>query len=422
MIRSRAIAGWGLACALLLAAGPGAPSAAAGPGSEDEAFALSGYVKDFLLGLRPPGVDGTAPAAGWLDLADGRLQAIWRPRAELTFCAAYALQASFGDYDASQISVLQPPSVSAYRLGDPGPLYAAPPDAAGHFTLTQNLDRAYATGAFGIGDLTVGRQPVAFGSAKVVNPTDVLAPFTFQTLDKEERSGVDALRLRIPWSDLGELDAGWVAGQDGRLDRSAGFIKPKLNVWGTDVTALAMVFREQGLLGLDLARSVGGASVWLETAYVWAGAFGPERLADQDYLRVSAGADYNLADGLYGFCEYHFNGAGAAQPAAYLDLGGTVAYAQGADYLLGRQYLVPGLSYEVSPLLSVSGQVLWNLGDGSAFLGATATYSLDDNLALVGGAFLAAGRAPASAASGPELRSEFGSYPDEAYLSLKYYF
>ena len=37
----------------------------------------------------------------------------------------------------------------------------------------------------------------------------------------------------------------------------------------TDITFMAMVFRENYLLGLDLARSIRGAGTWLETAYVF---------------------------------------------------------------------------------------------------------------------------------------------------------
>jgi hypothetical protein len=391
---------------------------------EGQVISFSGFAKNFLLGIRPAtGRFDTASGLGWMEFADARFNALWRPAQKITVGVAYEVNASIGEFGSALGQILPP--ISAYRIADLNPIYAVPGAPPGHFSVNQNLDRAYVSGAFGVGDLTLGRQPVAFGSAKVVNPTDVLAPFSFQTLDKEERPGVDALRLRVPWGAMGELDTGWVAGRNGRPEENAYFLKPKIYIWETDLTGLIMRFRDQALAGLDLARAVGGASVWLETAYVWAGAFAAERLPEQDYFRLSAGADYNLADGLYGFVEYHYNGAGTAQREEYLLQGARTAYASGAVYLLGKHYLAPGLNYQVTPLLSLAVQALINLTDPSAFLSPALEYSFADNVSLELGAFLAMGETavlPVSGSLASEPKSEFGLYPTLYFISAKLYF
>jgi hypothetical protein len=407
-------------------AGSGASAAAAEFGAEEgKAFNLTGYYKNFLVLLEPANIGGDpAPAAlppQGLASGDLRLNLMWHPVEKYSLCLAYDLIPTVGGNSAQITLPLPPPDPFVYRLADLAPdLFPQPGSATGNFILSQNLDRAYVSGSFGLGDVTLGRQPVAFGSAKVINPMDVLAPFTFQALDKEERTGVDAIRIRTPLGDLGEIDAGWVLGGQGRPDMSAVFVKPRIHVLDTDVTPLIMKFRTHGLLGLDLTRSLGGASVWLETACVAAGWFAQRNTAG-DYWRVSAGADYNLADGLYGFLEYHYNGAGEATPADYPADFAKSAYAEGAVYLLGRHYLAPGLSYQLSPLLMVAAQALINLGDGSAFVAPSCSYSFADNVEVSGGFFLNLGR-PAVQAPELEARSEFGMYPGIGFVETKLYF
>ena len=86
----------------------------------------------------------------------------------------------------------------------------------------QNLDRAFLTFSPPSGDIYIGRQAIAFGAADVVNPTDVLAPYGFDSLDTENRPGVDALRYRIPFGGMGELDFGVVCGDGCSRAESAG--------------------------------------------------------------------------------------------------------------------------------------------------------------------------------------------------------
>ena len=78
----------------------------------------------------------------------------------------------------------------------------------------------------------------------------------------------------------------------------------------------------------------------------------------------------------------------------------------------------------MTPLLTTTGTAIAGLDDGSAYLLAAATYSLSDNLTLIGGAQVAVGRRgtefgglPLTAAGGPLLAP-----PAQLYLQLRRYF
>jgi hypothetical protein len=314
----------------------------------------------------------------------------------------------------------------SYRAVDLDPvLYPSEPGAVRHIALGQNLDRASATLRFSSADFTVGRQAIAWGSARVINPTDVLAPFTFETLDTEDRIGVDAVRARIPLGTLSEIDTGYVFGKDLEFDNSAFFARTGLHAVRTDFSALFMGFRGNLLLGFDLARPVGGAGFWLETAYVFADTLGGEDAEVQEnYFRTSSGVDYNLTGNTYAFIEYHFNGAGAALPRDYVKQYAELAYMEGSVYLMGRHYLIPGLAWQYNPLMSFTFQSLMNMTDPSVFLAPQVEYNIAPDIYLGAGAFVGVGRKPdiGNILEPVILRSEFGGYPNIYFASLRRYF
>ena len=81
-----------------------------------------------------------------------------------------------------------------YRLTDIDPLLI---DEARRPVL-QNLDRLNIQLQFDQGDLTIGRQAITFGSARIINPTDVFLPYNVTALNTEYRIGVDAIRYQKP--------------------------------------------------------------------------------------------------------------------------------------------------------------------------------------------------------------------------------
>ena len=158
---------------------------------------------------------------------------------------------------------------SRYRVVDFDALiYPSADESIGSVGIYHNLDRAAVQFSTDFADFSIGRDAIAWGSARIINPTDVIAPYTYDQLDTEDRVGVDAVRVRIPVGVMGEVDTGYIFGNNFDFDKSAIFLRTQLNAAETDFSILLLEFQRDLLIGLDVARGIGGAGFWLETAYV----------------------------------------------------------------------------------------------------------------------------------------------------------
>ena len=395
-------------------------------------FSLDGYVKSYFYVFQPASVRDasgleSSPSPEALLSNRLRLQATYRHNNRVRIEAAYDLAPRFQSEGMAGNSLLfSPINPFSYRVVDLEPnLYPSNSDSVRRFALGHNLDRAAVTVRSKSVDWTVGRQAIAWGSARVINPTDILAPFTFDALDTEDRIGIDAVRARVPLGTLNEIDAGYIFGRDMGFSKSAFYGRGAFNMQQTDISILLMGFRGNMLFGFDMARSIGGAGFWLETAYVETGVFDCDAVGrERNYFRASTGVDYSLTGETYGFMEYHFNGAGASLAGEYTDRYRETAYTEGSVYLLGRHYLIPGITHQYSPLVSFTFQSLINITDASAFLAPQVEYNIAPNVYLGAGAFLGIGKGPVSGELPIPiaLRSEFGNYPNIFFASLRRYF
>ena len=275
----------------------------------------------------------------------------------------------------------------------------------------QNLDRLNVQIPLSIGDLTIGRQPITFGSARIINPTDVFLPFDVQALNTEYRVGIDAVRLQMPIGTLSELDFGYVLGETN--DTSAVFSRLKTNYSGSDFEITAMRFSEQNMLGLGLESTLGPFGAWFEVSHV---------SGDSYYNRLSTGLDYGFNEQIFGMLEYHYNGAGSQDTDQYINQVNDPAFIAGGVFLFGENYLIPSINWQVSPLTSYSLQLLANLDDNSMFTIAGFEHSLSDNLYFGASLFLFTGDDLRLNPTGIDLGSEYGNSPSQIILNLRYYF
>ena len=405
-----------LLVAMLLAA-----ASATGAGGE---VRIGGHFKNFFTALDPPSLSGVSQPLEGEGYSRLRLELFGRRGSSVAAEIAYELAPRLRQASPAALAVAasRPPPASYRAVDFSTRIYPGGSGGKGSFALLHNLDRAFVTFSTSFADFHLGRQPVAFGSARVVNPIDLLEPFAYEALDKEDRVGVDALRARVPVGDLSELDAGLVFGEDFGPGDSALFLRGHFFLGQADVAPAAVLFRENLLLGVDLARSLGGAGSWLEAGYTLAG-FLSDYQSGENYLRLSTGLDYSFGSRLYCFVEYHLNGAGSALPEAYLEQAGETAYREGGVHLWGRHYAAPGMTVQVTPLLGAGLQALINVRDGSALVAPRLAYSFADNVAVAAGGFFSLGRR-ARISPGPGLvpRSEFGLYPGVYFTSVALYF
>ena len=359
-----------------------------------------------------------------------RIKLAFHPSNNLSFHFSYDLSPRIQDSSLFKEDVffagLKP---LEYRLSDfRDRIYPEPGDPAVSFGLFHNLDLFIITIKTAFADIFVGRQAIAWGSARVINPTDIIAPFSFNELDKEERRGVDAIRVRVPLGIMDELDMGFVAGKNFDSEKNAFFLRGKIYKFQTDMSLLLIAFRKHLLIGVDLARALGGAGFWLETSYVIPDYFRETKNSkDKNYLRASIGLDYNLNPKTYGFLEYNFNSAGKNQPEDYTSLFDSPAYQDGSVYLMGKHYLNIGSTYQLSALIPVTGLLIFNLSDRSLILSPFLEYNIAENIYLAAGAYIGLGKNP-EIVLGPFvsrpilLHSEFGTYPDMLFTSFRVYF
>ena len=389
-------------------------------GTADAEFRVGGYYKNFSTVFNSPFPD--APMTG-IVVNRLRLNLSHAPTDTLSFAFAYDFTPRVQDpllFSESPFAVGV--ASSRYRVVDfDARIYPSLDKPAGSVGIYHNLDRAAVQFSTDFADFSIGRDAIAWGSARIINPTDIIAPYTYDQLDTEDRIGVDAVRVRIPVGVMGEVDTGYIFGNNFDFDKSAVFLRTQLNAAETDFSILLLEFQRDLLIGLDVARGIGGAGFWLETAYVLVKPFDDEPDAADDYLRTSIGLDYSFGGETYAFIEYHLNGAGARKPENYLTNLEQPAYTRGGVYLLGRHYLAPGFTHQLTPLISFSGQMLFNLSDPSTWIAPQVAYNVAEDIHLSIGGFVSIGKRPKNGESS-EFQSEFGSYPNLFFSSFRVYF
>lgn len=311
---------------------------------------------------------------------------------------------------------------SRYRLVDfNSRIYPSENHPVGSVGIFHNLDRASVQITTDFADISIGREAIAWGSARIINPTDVVAPFNFDQLDTEDRIGVDAVRVRIPVGILGEVDTGYIIGPDFYFDKSAIFLRTQFNAFETDFSMLLLEYQKDLLIGLDITRGIGGAGFWLETSYVFTEPFGDDSDKFDNYFRGSIGIDYSFGGETYTFIEYHFNGVGSGKQENLMTHLEQPAYMRGGVYLLGTHYLAPGVSHQLMPLISLSVQMLLNLSDMSTWIAPQIAYNVAEDIHLSLGCFFSFGRPPLNDDPN-QYQSEFGLYPNLFFSSFSVYF
>ena len=389
-------------------------------GTADAELKIGGYYKNFSTAFNSP-----LPDASMMGVVVNRL------RLNLSYALTDSLSYDFA-YDFtprvqdpllfSQSSFAVGVTSSSYRVADlDSPLYPRTDESVGSVGIYHNLDRASVQFSTDFADFSIGRDAIAWGSARIINPTDIIAPYTYDQLDTEDRVGVDTIRVRIPMGVMGEVDTGYIFGNKFSFDKSAVFLRTQLNAVETDFSILLLEFQRDLLVGFDIARGIGGAGFWMETAYVFTEPFNGNADTLNNYLRTSIGFDYSFGGETYTFIEYHFNGAGTQKPENLLTNLDKPAYTRGGVYLLGVHYLAPGVTHQLTPLLSFSGQILFNLSDPSTWIAPQIAYNVAEDIHLSIGGFLSVGKRPKNGDS-PQLQSEFGSYPNLFFSSFRVYF
>jgi len=225
------------------------------------AIKLNGYYKSFLSVFSLP--DEMSGMFGEFNKTIGAVSNNLQLRTVIKFNSTLSLEAAYNFSPTIKDPLLFSGSAfpntslgSGYRLEDLNELiYPKIIQKSTGFGIYQNLDRLSLTIQTDFADIFIGRQPIAWGSARVINPTDILSPFTFNELDKEERRGVDAIRVRIPIGDMSEFDIGYVVNKDLKIETNAVFIRGKTELFNSDVSFSFVKFYNNLMIGADISAT-----------------------------------------------------------------------------------------------------------------------------------------------------------------------
>ena len=368
-----------------------------------------------------------APDAPWLfpvrdstrGLGRARLDLGWRPpsrwSAELTYEQSLLLQSS----GATDDGLLPGRGASPYRVR---PL-AWRISSDDHRIWAHEIDRAAVRVQWPAAHITAGRQAVGWGRGLMFSAVDVFVPFSPLDADREWRRGVDAVRAEVK---LGERTSAELIGAIGaRTDASVFGARVRGYTDRFDIELVGGRRAGDRFIGVTTSLAVGGAefhgecAVFATPAVPGSSVFGQRRTV----AKVVAGGSSRvpIGNGLVVDAEYHYSGFGAARPddlaALLADPAFGARYARGDTQLLGRHAIALIASYEWSPLVNGSLNVLLSPGDGSGLLMPTVTITPDDRWSLLLAAYVPYG--PAASRTTP--RSEYGLTPLSLSAQVRLY-
>ena len=355
------------------------------------ALKLSGYYKNLLTASEtvfPAGQRYT------VDLNRLRLKIEGHPSDALSVDLQYDNEVLVGNYlDTAQFKLQKGlPEDTYWRARQ---TYA---DEHGYYG-RHRLYRAALTWTSGSTDIRLGRQRIAWGTGRFFSPLDILNPFSPVALERGERVGVDAVLVERKLDALSRVSAVYAPQRD--TTQSSAAAQWHSNYRGFDYSLVAGRFKQQNVLGADLAGQIGQAGVRAEMTRT-RGAGG------STFTRVLIGVDYAFANTLTVTGELYRDGSGASDPARY-DFASLFA---GRIQNVGRRYAAAHASYEITPLVKAVFDAVSNLGDRSHYLSPSLTWSIRSSLDLTVGVQLFKGR----------TGSEYGALKNMAYTQLQWFF
>ncbi len=339
-----------------------------------------------------------------LNDALGNFRLTWEPRkGPWSFVFHDELAADVGDTPAL---VARENALGIFPTPPPATLFDLTQDLAGqsHLSLTNRIDRlslGYASGPLVV---RAGRQALTWGAGLVFRPMDLFDPFAPDATDVEYKPGTDMLYGQYLFVDGSDLQFVIVPRPERRgqapTSNASSYALHYHAAFGALQTTW-LVARDHGdwVAGLGLNGPLEGAT--------WNAEIVPTFVRGGGYVSLIA----NLSDAVTLadrdatlFAEYFRNGFGlATRDYAFADLPTPLKdrLLRGQVFDTGRDYIAAGATLQATPLLQLAPTLIANLDDASLYGLMETTWSLRENLNLVGGVQIPVGPS----------RTEFGGVP-----------
>ena len=293
-------------------------------------------------------------------------------------------------------------------------------ESAGGASWRHEIDRANVRLGLGRAELTLGRQAVGWGRGVMFGAVDLFAPFSPLEADREWRRGVDALRADLKLTDRSSIDLVGAIGTT--WDRSAVAARMRGYAGPVDLEVVGGRRARDPFAGVTTSAAVGDAELHGELAAFHvpadarAGASGP-------VWKAVVGGSYRfpIGSGILAYAEYHYSGFGSPRAEDILPMLGTPdfteRYLRGDTQILSRHAIAVTGAYEATTDVSLAGQWVHNPRDRSGIIAPSLTFTVSDEVSLLGTTYVPYGRPP----RGSLLRSEYGAASLSGLLQLRVY-
>jgi hypothetical protein len=357
---------------------------------DGDGFQIYGYILEKAEIVRN---DDSADAGNTLSV---RIKAEWVPSDHLSFVSEFCIAGAYGA--DNPFAVAKEFGLAVAGMEDE------------HWSF--EADHLYGRANFGSFDFTFGKQPIAWGTSYVFNPTARTCSASSMDYASEETPGVIALapsfavgdalslsgylafqdRFQRKTADMDEGDfrnlpfGAKVTGVIGSFDLSVSFIREVL------YDEIGAAFRRRAYLGSDFAGAIWNFGVYGEATlglpdYVAEGT-GPDDFDVWRDLEAAVGFDYTFSGiDLETRAEYYYRGVGAEKKADYDPL----PLISGESSVVGKHYLFLYASRTFAHYYKLTFATLTNLLDGSWMLLPEIVWDAASNLEIRLGAYVPLG-------------------------------
>ncbi len=399
-------------------------------------FKPSGHVKTFGLATFPYESVLLPPEASGSGVVDARLNLALDVGRVLRVEAAHAITATLGG-GASAGLFSTGVGLTAPELL---PLTWTAFDEAASLAVQGRTDRlSVRLSAPGV-SVTVGRQPITFGTGLFFTPLDLINPFTPATVDSEYKPGVDALRVDGfigGTTRLTALVAYVGAGPPGEIEDPRDALAVAAQGQGTvGVTDLGLFYgylRRDHVVGASIVTALGPVGFHADAAVT----VPPD--GDTPFFRGVVGLDGRPGPTTFLAGEVYVQTVGAPNADGYLAVLTSERAARGELWLAGIGYVALSVSQEITPLLSASLAAFMNVRDPSALLAPALSWDVASNATLGVGGYVGIGARPDDpdllalgqflagdrsdeVLAGLGVRSELGLIPGVVFVRVAAYF
>ncbi len=150
-------------------------------------------------------------------------------------------------------------------------------------------------------EVTVGRQRIALGRARLWNPTDLFNPIPPLALEGDQRIGVDSVVARVRVAD--DLWASAIVAPQDSDDLYRSALRLELSRRSVDAALMFARIQTDSVYGFDFATNVGDAALRGEGTWTFHehGGHTTQAVASLDHT-------FDLGTGLYALVEHFYNG------------------------------------------------------------------------------------------------------------------